>query len=217
MLYGGNMIKFPEATQIHKRLPKEAFYKRLDISTALKDKFISDVDRIFIENSLTMENLNLSQESEVKEILLLSISLKKKEFDGKIIEAIARQNSHELIFLLSFEEERQLAVFHGKLYRSRWMPENEISLYAQGFSLEEIRDGFIEQIALTEERPEAVTDSMTIDQRLGLQEKIVKLEKLVNKTESAVWKEIQPNKRFSLYQKLQKYKKELEDLKFGKS
>ncbi len=211
------MIKFPEATQIHKRLPKEAFYKRLDISTALKDKFISDVDRIFIENSLTMENLNLSQESEVKEILLLSISLKKKEFDGKIIEAIARQNSHELIFLLSFEEERQLAVFHGKLYRSRWMPENEISLYAQGFSLEEIRDGFIEQIALTEERPEAVTDSMTIDQRLGLQEKIVKLEKLVNKTESAVWKEIQPNKRFSLYQKLQKYKKELEDLKFGKS
>lgn len=211
------MIKFPEATQIHKRLPKEAFYKRLDISTALKDKFISDVDRIFIENSLTMENLNLSQESEVKEILLLSISLKKKEFDGKIIEAIARQNSHELIFLLSFEEERQLAVFHGKLYRSRWMPENEISLYAQGFSLEEIRDGFIEQIALTEERPEAVTDSMTIDQRLGLQEKIVKLEKLVNTTESAVWKEIQPNKRFSLYQKLQKYKKELEDLKFGKS
>lgn len=211
------MINFPEATQIHKRLPKEAFYKRLDISTALKDKFISDVDRIFIENSLTMENLNLSQESEVKEILLLSISLKKKEFDGKIIEAIARQNSHELIFLLSFEEERQLAVFHGKLYRSRWMPENEISLYAQGFSLEEIRDGFIEQIALTEERPEAVTDSMTIDQRLGLQEKIVKLEKLVNKTESAVWKEIQPNKRFSLYQKLQKYKKELEDLKFGKS
>ena len=211
------MIKFPEATQIHKRLPKEAFYKRLDISTALKDKFISDVDRIFIENSLTMENLNLSQESEVKEILLLSISLKKKEFDGKIIEAIARQNSHELIFLLSFEEERQLAVFHGKLYRSRWMPENEISLYAQGFSLEEIRDGFIEQIALTEERPEAVTDSMTIDQRLGLQEKIVKLEKLVNKTESAVWKEIQPNKRFSLYQKLQKYKKELEDLKIGKS
>ena len=109
------------------------------------------------------------------------------------------------------------SVFHGKLYRSRWMPENEISLYAQGFSLEEIRDGFIEQIALTEERPEAVTDSMTIDQRLGLQEKIVKLEKLVNKTESAVWKEIQPNKRFSLYQKLQKYKKELEDLKFGKS
>ena len=29
-------------------MPKEAFYKRLDLTTALKDKFVSDVDRIYI-------------------------------------------------------------------------------------------------------------------------------------------------------------------------
>lgn len=211
------MIDFPEATRVHRRMPKEAFYKRLTLSSALKEKFVSDVDRIFIENSLTMENLRLGKESEVKEILLLTISLKKKEFDGKVVEAIARQNPHKLVFLLIYENERQLALFHSKLYRSPWMPESETALTARGFSLEEIWNGFIEQIALYKERAAAVADGLTIDQRLALQEKIVKLEKQIQKAEAAAWKETQPKKRFELYSLVQKYKQELEDLKRGES
>ena len=210
------MIDFPEATRVHRRMPKEAFYKRLPLTTAMKDKFVSDVDRIFVENSLTAENLNLSQESEVKEILLLSISLKKQEFDGKVVEAIARQNPHNLVFLLSYEDMRQLALYHSKLYRSPWVPETELTLAAKGFSLEEIWNGFIEQIALYEERTESA-EHMTIDERLALQEKIVKLEKQIEKTEAAAWKETQPKKRFDLYSRLQKYKQELEELTHGES
>ena len=210
------MIDFPEATRVHRRIPKEAFYKRLPLTTAMKDKFVSDVDRIFVENSLTAENLNLSQESEVKEILLLSINLKKQEFDGKVVEAIARQNSHNLVFLLSYEDMRQLALYHGKLYRSSWVPKTELTLAAKGFSLEEIWNGFIEQIALYEERTESA-EKMTIDERLALQEKIVKLEKQIEKTEAAAWKETQPKKRFELYSTLQKYKQELEELTHGES
>lgn len=203
------MISLPEATRIHRRIPKEAFYKHLDITSALKDKFVDDVDRITIENSLTMENLNLSQASDVSEILLLTISLKKKEFDGKVIEAIARQNPHNLLFLLTFEDQRQLALFYGKLYRSSWMPERDVSLSVQGFSLEEIWNGFIEQIALSEEWTEP-TDELTIDERLARQEKIATLEKQIAKMEAAAWKEIQPKKRFELYQQLQTLKQKLE-------
>lgn len=206
------MIDFPENTRVHRRMPKEAFYKRLPLTTAMKDKFVSDVDRIFVENSLTAENLNLSKESEVKEILLLSITLKKQEFDGKVAEVIARQNPHNLVFLLICEDMRQLALYHRKLYRSPWVQETELTLTANGFSLEEIWNGFIEQIALYEERTESA-ENMTIDERLVLQERIVKLEKQIEKTEAAAWKETQPKKRFDLYSRLQKYKQELEDLK----
>lgn len=138
------MIQFPDATAIHRRMPKEAFYKRLDLTTALKDKFVSDVDRIYIENSLTKDNLNLAVDSDVKEILMLSITLKKQEFDGKVVEAIARQNPHKLLFLLIYEDQRQLALYHSKLYRTRWMPEADLSLEARGFSLQEIWDNLIE-------------------------------------------------------------------------
>ncbi len=208
------MIQFPDATAIHRRMPKEAFYKRLDLTTALKDKFVSDVDRIYIENSLTKDNLNLAVDSDVKEILMLSITLKKQEFDGKVVEAIARQNPHKLLFLLIYEDQRQLALYHSKLYRTRWMPEADLSLEARGFSLQEIWDNLIEQVALYEERREQ-SEGLTIDQRLQLQEQIVKLEKQIAKTEAAAWKEQQPKKRFDLYTKLQTYKQKLEELKHG--
>lgn len=148
------MIEFPAATAVHRRLPKAAFYKHLSLTKILKEKFVSDVDRIVVENSFTKENLNLAADAEIKEIMLLSISLKSQEFDGKVIEAIARQNPHKLVFLLSFENQQQLAVYHKKLYRTLWMNHDEIALKLQGYSLDEIWDSFIEQIALYEERAE---------------------------------------------------------------
>ena len=210
------MIEFPAATAVHRRLPKEAFYKHLPLTKILKEKFVSDVDRIVVENSFTKENLNLASDAKIKEIMLLSISLKNQEFDGKVIEAIARQNPHKLVFLLSFENQQQLAVYHNKLYRTLWMDHDEIALKLQGYSLEEIWDSFIEQIALYEERAEQ-TDALSIEDRLAIQDQILKLEKQIDKTENAMWKEQQPKKKFELHTRLHEYQKKLEDLKHGKS
>lgn len=210
------MIEFPAATAVHRRLPKAAFYKHLSLTKILKEKFVSDVDRIAVENSLTKESLNLSSDAEIKEIMLLSISLKNREFDGKVIEAIARQNPHKLVFLLLFEEQQQLAVYHNKLYRTLWMNHDEIALKLQGYSLDEIWDSFIEQIALYEERAEQ-TEDLSIEDRLALQNQILKLEKQIDKTENAMWKEQQPKKKFELHTRLREYQKKLEDLKHGKS
>ena len=198
MFYGGDkMIEFPAATAVHRRLQKEAFYKHLPLTKILKEKFVSDVDRIMVENSFTKENLNLASDAEIKEIMLLSISLKNQEFDGKVIEAIARQNPHKLVFLLSFENQQQLAVYRNKLYRTVWMDHDEIALKLQGYSLDEIWDSFIEQIALYEERAEKTAD-LSIEERLEIQDQILKLEKQIDKTENAMWKEQQPKKKFEL-------------------
>lgn len=210
------MIEFPAATAVHRRLPKEAFYKHLPLTKILKEKFVSDVDRIVVENSFTKENLNLASDAEIKEIMLLSISLKNQEFDGKVIEAIAKQNPHKLVFLLSFENQQQLAVYHNKLYRTLWMAHDEIALKLLGYSLDEIWDSFIEQIALYEERAEQ-TDALSIEDRLAIQDQILKLEKQIDKTENAMWKEQQPKKKFELHTRLREYQKKLEDLKHGKS
>ena len=194
------MIEFPAATTVH--IPKK--------------KFVSDVDRIVVENSFTKENLNLASDAEIKEIMLLSISLKNQEFDGKVIEAIARQNPHKLVFLPSCENQQQLAIYHNKLYRTLWMTHDEIELKLQGYSLDEIWDSFIEQIALYEERAKQ-TEDLSIEDRLAIQDQILKLEKQIDKTENAMWKEQQPKKKFELHTRLREYQKKLEDLKHGKS
>lgn len=208
------MMEFPTATMVRKRIPKEAFYKHLPLTKALKEKFVSEVDKIVVENILTKENINLAADAGIKEILLLSISLKKQELDGKVIEAIARQNAHHLVFLLIYEDSRQLALYHGKLYRTEWMDAAELSLSPRGFSLDEIWASFVEQIALYDERAEN-TGALSVEERLALQERIVQLEKLIAKTETAAWKEQQPKKKFELHTRLRRYTQELEKLKDG--
>lgn len=205
------MIHFPEATTVHRRMPKEAFYQRLNLTAALKDKFVSDVDRIFVENSLTKENLHLTADSDVKEILLLLVSLKKPDFDGKVVEAIARQNQHKLLFLLTFEDRAQLALYQGKLYRSSWQLASEMKLEAHGQSLQQIWDGFIEQIALTEEQPGDVSD-LSVDERLKRLDRKKKMEKQIVSLQQKLRKEKQLNKQVQLNAALKKLKKELEVL-----
>lgn len=72
------MIDFPGSMEVQRQIPQDVFYKHLPLSNALKAKFVSDVNQITVENSLTKENLNLAKDSEIEEILLLSIDLKKR-------------------------------------------------------------------------------------------------------------------------------------------
>lgn len=210
------MIKFPQSTVVHKRLPKEAFYKHLPLTAAVKAKFVSDVERIQVENTLTKGNLNLVKESEIKEILFLSITLKKKDFDGKIIEAIARQNPHNLVFLLVYEDQRQLAVYHSKLYRSAWVQEKELDIALQGSTLDEIWDDLVRQIAISSEAL-LKQENQSVEEQLRKQDEINRLQKLIEKTEAAAWKEQQPKKRFEMYTRLQEYKRQMEEITHGKA
>lgn len=210
------MIDFPSSTKVGRRLPKEAFYKHLPLSATLKAKFVSDVERITVENSLTKDNLNLAKETDVKEILLISILLKKQDFDGKIVEAIARQNPHKLIFLLEYENQRQLAVYYRKLYLSEWVSEGDLNLRLSGDTLDAIWEDLVRQIAV---HSSAVLEksNQTIEEQLENQDEIDKLNMLISKTETAAWKEQQPKKKYELYTQVQKYKEQLEELTHGKA
>lgn len=210
------MIDFPSRTRVGRRLPKEAFYQHLSLTKALKAKFVSDVERIDVANSLTKENLNLEQASEVKEILLLTIQLKKQNFDGKLVEAIARQNPHKLIFLLEYEDYQQMAVYHRKLYQTEWMKSEKVGLSLSGSTLSAIWEDLVRQIALHSEAV-AGQKEQNLDEQLKKQDEMDRLQKLIKKTEAAVWKEPQPKKKYALYTKLQGYQKQLEDIIDGKA
>lgn len=174
------------------------------------------MDCIILENSLTRKNLNLARDSEIKEIMLLSITLKKQNFDGKIVEAIARQNPHQLIFLLIYGDEFQLAVYQGRLYRTDWMKEKDLSLTLSGNTLDEIWDNLVRQTAISSKTVLSRKDQ-TVQEQLKMQDEINRLHMVIQKTGKAAWKEQQPKKRFELYTKLQGYKKQLEEITHGQA
>ena len=206
-------IDCPASTYIHRRMPKEAFYKHMTLTSGQKNRFVSDIDRIYTEYSFTVENLHLQKKGSIQEILLLSVELKTDKYDSKIIEAIARQNPHKLVFLLCLEGKEQFAIYHAKLYRTEWLDEDQANLKIKGFSLDDVWYHLVEQIALSEEAEGA--EFLSLDDRLKRKDEIAKLEKEIGKLEAAAWKEPQPKKKYEIYSHLQKYKEELEALKNG--
>lgn len=205
------MFDLPQSTIVRRRIPKEAFYRRVPMSTAVKKKFVSDLEKIYVEHSLTKESLNLTEDSEINEILILSLVLKKQNYDPRILEVIARQNPHKLVFWMQYQNQHQLAIYIGKLYRTPWIESDKNTFRAAGTSMDDLWFGFIEQIALYDERTQDIA-GLSLKQRLALHDKIVKLEKDIEQTEKSTWKEKQPKKRFTLYTRLQEEKQKLEEL-----
>lgn len=210
------MNKFPTATVIGRVMPKEAFYKRLTLSPELKEKFVTNVKRITLANSLTATTLNLEPGKETIEILILTMDLKKQEFDGRIVENIARQNPHQIVFMLRYEDKAQLAVYYAKLYTTEWKPQDEITLMAKGFTLDDVWHGFLEQIALRDGVAVHRADD-NIDAKLQTQNAILSFQKDIEKLEKLVRGERQPKKKFELYQQLQDKKQKMGEITSGQA
>ena len=208
------MISFPSSTSIGRLMPKEIFYKRLTMSNELKAKFVTDVRRITLENSLTKTTLKLEPGKSVTEILVIAIDLKKQEFDYRIIESIARKNKHQLVFILRYEDHGQLSVYYNKLYKTEWKQLNEMTLAAKGFTLDDVWHGFLEQVALQDDTITHRADD-DIDAKLQRQDAILRLQKDIEKLEKLARGEKQPKKKFELYQQFQDLKKRLEDTENG--
>lgn len=207
------MIDWPSSTQRRTKIPKEAFYRQLNLTASLKNKFVTDVDYIEMKNSLTTESLLLTEDSDIKEIILLAVILRKKEFDRKILEVIARQNPHKLIFRLVFKNHEQLALCEGKLYRTEWKEAEQNELALHGNTITEIWEDLVSQIVLLPQIRQKT--NLSLRQQLDLQNKIDSLKMNITKLEKAAWKEEQPKKRFDLYTKLQERKQQLEELLHG--
>lgn len=209
------MIILPGATVVNRILPKEAFFKRLTLNNELKEKFVSDVKRITLQNSLTAQTLHLAPGRSVSEILVLVIELKKRKFDPRILESIARQNPHKLVFLLYHAGSAQLALYYGKLYTTSWQEPSHLSFNAKGMNLDAVWDCFLEQIVLAEEKyPQA---GLSVDERIKRHELLQKLQKELDKAENLSWAEKQPKKKFELYQQVQAHKAQMEEIINGQA
>lgn len=204
------MIQFPKSAAVGRILPKEAFYKHLQLSTELKDRFISDIKRITVEYSLTNKSLNL-QPSKIEEILVLRIDLKKLDFEYKILEKIAHQNKHKILFILQHEDKEQQALYYQRLYKSEWQLTLGEQTQLQGNNLDQIWTNLIEQIAIHQETVKNIAD-LSIDEKLKRQVEIQNIKREIDKTDTKAWSERQPKKRFELAGKVRQLKKQLEEL-----
>ena len=115
------MLGLPKATELNKQLPKKAIYAKFSMNTAAKDKFDADISRITIINEISPNTVkSLTATGDVPSFYVLSVSLKKKDYDECTIAQISRLINQNMLLVLEYQDECRLAIYHTKLIQSQW-------------------------------------------------------------------------------------------------
>ena len=197
------MFGFPSSTEIKKQLPKKAIYAKFDMSASQRERFDADISRIDISAMVSSKTVPaLSEGEEVKEIYLLNIQLKRKEYDAKNIVMLSKLISQKMVFALEYEEEVQFAIYHTKLISAAWTPVEEAKLLLSGLNLDSVWDNIVKLIGHIE-----VQEGNTLTEQIKADEEQAKLLAQIKLLERKMANEKQPRRKREYFEQIKNLKK----------
>ena len=201
------MFGLPSSTEIKKQLPKKAIYAKFDMKPAQRDSFDADISRIDIVAMLSPRTIPaLAEGEEVKEIYVLSVQLKKKDYDTKNIALLSKLIPHKMVFALHYEDEIQFAIFHTKLITSAWqlITHNSQLITLQGLSLDVVWENIVKSIGHIE-----VEEGNTLTEQIKANEEQTKLLAQIKTLERKMASEKQPRRKREYFEQIKNLRKKL--------
>ena len=215
------MIQFPSSTRKDIRFPKESFYTHATLTPAIKRAMVDDVEQIVCSHTLSAGTLNVNASDKVRQIDVLTVTLKKRECNEKIFEVIEKAIPRHILFVLRFKNECRLLIHYkeayenvkGKyriveIYSTDWQPEKEVSLSITGLDLERIYHNFVYQIAGNKLTKEPGRD---LCKAVEQHQEAEKIRKKIARLEDQLSKEVQFNLQLQLSVEIKNLKKKLGD------
>ena len=199
------MLNLPHSTEMSKQLSKKAIYTKFQMNTAAKEKIDADISRVTIVNEVAPNTVNIPAGDEVKSFFVLLVTLKRKDFDEKIIATLSKLIPQNILFVLEYNGESKLAVYRLKVMQTGWKPTEEQCVELQGLNLDKVWENIIRSLELG-----VWNEELSIDENIELHEKQAKLQKEIARLEKQARAEKQPKKKFELVQQAKKLKEELE-------
>lgn len=92
------LYQWPSAAHFGRRVPKEKFYEHASVNTALREKFISEVDRVFWAYDLAQATINLAGTDEVPDIAVFQVDAKEADVSEQVLGAIDKSIPRPIIF-----------------------------------------------------------------------------------------------------------------------
>ena len=198
------MLGLPKTTETSKQLPKKAIYTKFQMNTAAKEKIDADISRITIVNEIAPNKVNIPSGENVKSFFVLLVSLKKKEYDEKTIAILSKLIPQNILFVLEYEDESRLAIYHTKVMQAAWMPTEEQKVELKGLNLDTVWQNIVIAVGGVN-----IEKGNSLDEQIEINEKKQKLEKEIAKLEKQARAEKQPKKKFELVQAEKELKEKL--------
>ena len=196
------MLGLPSTTEVSQRIPKEAFYRNMDLDARTREQFVSGVDRIVVRNAIRPDTANIASGERAREILVVEVTPKAGEVPEAVAQAVLRANPNPMV-VTDGSTGRVWARSTGRTVASDGLT----TLSLAGPTMDEAWDSILAQVAFREE------DGRDVGVRLERREAIELLEREVETLDRRCRRERQIARRNELFAQLRRKQAELAALK----
>ncbi len=160
------MLGLPQSTEVKRPLPKAQLFKRFDWTPSQRERFDGEVSRLDFVNWISPRTVPaIVAGNEVNEIFVVEVSLKTHDFDTKVITLLAKYIPQRIVYLLRYEDDAMLAVYHFKLFNTPWRAIDKISLPLSGLNLDIVWENIVSSIGqFTVEEGKSLSEQIKVDE-----------------------------------------------------
>lgn len=206
------MLGLPSTTEVGRRLPKEAFYRHLSVSPALRQSFVDDVERFTVANSIKTATTGIPDGARVHEVLVVEVALKARRVPVDVLALVARANPHKLLFVCAYGGEACLAVQVGRIAVGPWRPAAGLTLDLRAGSIDEVWDSLASQVAFGD----VGGAGESVEERAEREAKLAKLRAELMRVEARGRKERQIARKNAMFEQVKELKRRIADIEEGR-
>ncbi len=201
------MLGLPKSTEMNRLLPKKAVYAKFQMNTAAKDKIDANIAKITIVNEITPDKVNISAGDKVSGFFALLVTLKKRDFDESTITTLSKLIPQNILFVLEYEKESRLAIYHNKLMQTDWKKTEDHQIELKGLNLDKAWENIVVTVGDI-----VIEQGRSLDEQIAIDEKRRKIKKEIARLEKQARTEKQPKKKYEIVQRLRAYQEHLMSL-----
>ena len=219
------LYTYPKQAHFGKMIAKSKIYEHANISTALKDKFVAQIDKITWQYKLAPETINLTATPAVPEIQIFDIRLKGNDVDEALLRVIDKAIPFPIIYQIHRGDEIKIKAAYKRpsdadkskwvieaYVESDWMPgDTQKTALPIALDLSKLYEQMLK--ALIPKALPIMEAQGSMKEQMELIEMIKAKERAYEKLKVKRDKEKQFNRKAELNAQLKKLKKELDSIK----
>ncbi len=159
-------LNFPQSTKVGKPVPKNAFYKHLEVNAKIKQHFVDDVARIDWLYKLAPSTLNVADGTAVHEIVVFSAVLKSKDCPNDVFLFIDQNMPRHVVFILEYESSYKVLLNYKewkdgkdgkdgqngqfrivKTFATGWLAIEQLSLPVEGQTMDAVYEAMVGRVS----------------------------------------------------------------------
>ena len=212
-----NLLKYPTSCIVGKTIPKNTFFRFLDVNAAMKRHFQDDVASITWLYKIAPTTLQVQSTDTMPEIEIFLAELKTPDCPTDLFRFIDKNMPQHIVFILQHGEQGQFLINYKEwadvehtrfniteTFLSEKRKREQLSLTIQGNELPAIYEGFVRQIAEKKLKAQSTLKEAV----LNFQTQQI-IEKKLAQLQQQIRKENQPQRKFELHQEILTLQKKL--------